>query len=328
MKKLYSLSSSVVVVALCAGLAGPWAGADERVISGNDRGVSASAVDSSRLIDVTFRKIPLNPFDDREPGALPDGGVAGLSFTLSKVRGVDVTTEAGRAAAKKMTVAKAREAGVDKVASALTNAEGKALFTGLHPGLYLVEESAPDTQHDYRLSDPRLIILPLGNPTGTEFEYDSVAVMKGRPSTPPETTIPPVPPKTTTPPVPPETTTPRTTSPKTTSPKTTTPGVPDEPTTRHRPPREGTPPDEGTWSGEGTRSGERVTHPDRPGVTTERGVQVLGEEPPEGGSGSESGSRSVNVLASTGASVLGLVGVGAVLIFAGLWLSRRRKGES
>ena len=326
MKKLYSLSSSVVVVALCAGLAGPWAGADERVISGNDRGVSASAVDSSRLIDVTFRKIPLNPFDDREPGALPDGGVAGLSFTLFRVRGVDVTTEVGRAAAKKLTVAKAREAGVDKVASELTNAEGKALFTGLHPGLYLVEESAPDTQHDYRLSDPRLIILPLGNPTGTEFEYDSVAVMKGRPSTPPETTIPPVPPRTTTPPVPPETTTPRTTSPKTTSPKTTTPGVSDEPTTRHRPPREGTPPDEGTWSGEGTRSGERVTHPDGPGVTTERGVQVLGEEPPEGGSGR--GSRSVNVLASTGASVLGLVGVGAVLIFAGLWLSRRRKGES
>ena len=322
MKKLYSLSSSVVVAALCAGLAGPWAGADERVISGNDRGVSASAVDSSRLIDVTFRKIPLNPFDDRAPGALPDGGVAGLSFTLSRVRGVDVTTEAGRAAAKKLTVAKAREAGVDKVASALTNAEGKALFTGLHPGLYLVEESAPDTQHDYRLSDPRLIILPLGNPAGTEFEYDSVAVMKGRPSTPPVTTVPPVPPKTTTPPVPPETTTP-----KTTSPKTTTPGVPDEPTTRHRPPREGTPPDEGTWSGEGTRSGERVTHPDGSGDTTaERGVQVLGEEPPEGGSGR--GSRSVNVLASTGASVLGLVGVGAVLIFAGLWLSRRRKGES
>ncbi|MCQ9676351.1 SpaA isopeptide-forming pilin-related protein [Corynebacterium sp. BF-R-2] len=322
MKKHYSLSSSVFVVALCAGLAGPVAAADERVISGNDRGVSASAVDSSRLIDVTFRKIPLNPFDDREPGALPDGGVAGLSFTLFKVRGVDVTTEAGRAAAKKMTVAKAREAGVDKVASELTNAEGKALFTGLHPGLYLVEESAPDTQHDYRLSDPRLIILPLGNPAGTEFEYDSVAVMKGRPSTPPETTIPPVPPKTTTPPVPPETTTPKTTTAKTTSPKvppeTTTRERPGESTTddRDRPPREGFPPR------------ERTTHPDGPGVTTERGVQVLGEEPPEGGSGSESGSRSVNVLASTGASVLGLVGVGAVLIFAGLWLSRRRKGES
>ncbi|MCQ9676353.1 hypothetical protein [Corynebacterium sp. BF-R-2] len=322
MKNYFSLSSSVFVVALCAGLAGPVAAADERVISGNDRGVSASAVDSSRLIDVTFRKIPLNPFDDREPGALPDGGVAGLSFTLFKVRGVDVTTEAGRAAAKKMTVAKSREAGVVKVASELTNAEGKALFTGLGPGLYLVEESAPDTQHDYRLSDPRLIILPLGNPAGTEFEYDSVAVMKGRPSTPPETTIPPVPPRTTTPPVPPETTTPKTTTVKTTSPKvppeTTTRERPGESTTddRDRPPREGFPP------------GRRTTHPDRPGVTTERGVQVLGEEPPEGGSGSESGSRSVNVLASTGASVLGLVGVGAVLIFAGLWLSRRRKGES
>ena len=191
MKKHYSFSSSVLAVALCAGLASPLAAADERVISGNDRDVNASAVDSSRSIDVTFRKIPLNPYDERDPESLPDGGVEGLTFTLSKVRGVDVTSEAGRAAAKKMTVGKSREAGVDKVASEQTNAEGKALFAGVHPGLYLVEESAPDSDHDYRLSDPRLIILPLGNPTGTEFEYDSVAVMKGRPSTPPETTTPP-----------------------------------------------------------------------------------------------------------------------------------------
>ena len=288
MKKHYSFSSSVLAVAVCAGLASPLAAADERVISGNDRDVNASAVDSSRSIDVTFRKIPLNPYDEREPNSLPDGGVEGLTFTLSKVRDVDVTTEAGRAAAKNMTVGKAHEAGVDEIASELTNSEGKALFAGLHPGLYLVEETAPDSDHDYRLSDPRLIILPLGNPTGTEFEYDSVAVMKGRPSTPPETTTPPAPPR--------------------------TPERPDEPTTPHRPPRENTPP------------GERTTHPDEPGETTERGVVVLGEEPPEDSSGS--GSRSTNVLASTGANVLGLVGFGAVLIFAGLWLSRRKRGES
>lgn len=290
MKKHYSLPTSVLAVALCAGLATPLATADERVIAGNDQDVNASTVDSSRSIDVTFRKIPLNPYDDRDPNALPDGGVEGLTFTLSKVRGVDVTSEAGRAAAKKMTVKKAREAGLDKVASENTDSEGKALFTGLHPGLYLVEESAPDSDHDYRLSDPRLIILPLGNPTGTEFEYDSVAVMKGRPSTPPETTVPPVPP--------------------------TTPEKPGEKTTPKRPPRETTPP------------GERTTHPDRPGSTTERDVEVLGQEPPEGGSGTGSRSHNSGVLASTGASVLGLIGFGAVLIIAGLWLSRRKKGES
>ena len=289
MKKHYSLSVSVLAVALCAGLASPLASADERVISGNDRDVNASAVDSSRSIDVTFRKIPLNPYDDRDPNALPDGGVEGLTFTLSKVKGIDVTAETGRAAAKKMTVKKAREAGLDKVASENTDSEGKALFTGLHPGLYLVEESAPDSDHDYRLSDPRLIILPLGNPTGTEFEYDSVAVMKGRPSTPPTppTTVPP-----------------------------TEPDTPGETTTPKRPPRENTPP------------GERTTHPDRPGSTTERDVEVLGQEPPEGGSGTGSRSHNSGVLASTGASVLGLIGFGAVLIVAGLWLSRRKKGES
>ncbi|WP_408928130.1 LPXTG cell wall anchor domain-containing protein [Corynebacterium tuberculostearicum] len=288
MKKHYSLPTSVLAVALCAGLATPLATADERVISGNDRDVNASTVDSSRSIDVTFRKIPLNPYDDRDPNALPDGGVEGLTFTLSKVKGIDVKTEDGRDAAKKMTVKKAREAGLDKVAFENTDSEGKALFTGLHPGLYLVEESAPDSEHDYRLSEPRLIILPLGNPTGTEFEYDSVAVMKGRPSTPP--TPPTVPP--------------------------TEPDTPGETTTPKRPPRENTPP------------GERTTHPDRPGSTAERDVEVLGQEPPEGGSGTGSRSHNSGVLASTGASVLGLIGFGAVLIIAGLWLSRRKKGES
>ena len=152
-----------------------------------------------------------------------------------------------------------------------------------------MEESAPDSEHDYRLSEPRLIILPLGNPTGTEFEYDSVAIMKGRPSTPPTppTTVPP-----------------------------TEPGTPGEKTTPKRPPRETTPP------------GERTTHPDRPGSTAERDVEVLGQEPPEGGSGTGSRSHNSGVLASTGASVLGLIGFGAVLIIAGLWLSRRKKGES
>lgn len=289
MKKHYSLPASVLAVALCAGLATPLATANERVISGNDQDVNASTVDSSRSIDVTFRKIPLNPYDDRDPNALPDGGVEGLTFTLSKVKGFDVTAETGRDAAKKMTVKKVREAGLDKVASENTDSEGKALFTGLHPGLYLVEESAPDSEHDYRLSDPRLIILPLGNPTGTEFEYDSVAVMKGRPSTPPSTppTVPP-----------------------------TEPDTPGKTTTPKRPPRENTPP------------GERTTHPDRPGSTTERDVEVLGQEPPEGGSGTGSRSHNSGVLASTGASVLGLIGFGAVLIIAGLWLSRRKKGES
>lgn len=113
--------------------------------------------------------------------------------------------------------------------------------------------------------------------------------MKGRPSTPPT-------PPTTVPP--------------------TEPGTPGEKTTPKRPPRETTPP------------GERTTHPDRPGSTAERDVEVLGQEPPEGGSGTGSRSHNSGVLASTGASVLGLIGFGAVLIIAGLWLSRRKKGES
>ena len=163
--------------------------ADAKVISGNDGGLIAEAVDTQRLMTLTVRKVAKNPYDDVPAGEKP-AAIAGAVFTLSRVNGVDVLTRAGRAEAKEFTLEKARENGVTEVAKRTTNGKGVAEFTDLKPGLYLLEESAPDGDYDYHLSSPKLVILPLGNVTGEEFDYENVIVTKSDNQVPPPDTPP------------------------------------------------------------------------------------------------------------------------------------------
>lgn len=197
--------------------------ADAKVISGNDGGLIAEAVDTQRLMTLTVRKVAKNPYDDVPAGEKP-AAIAGAVFTLSRVNGIDVLTRAGRAEAKEFTLEKARENGVTEVAKRTTNGKGVAEFTELKPGLYLLEESAPDGDYDYHLSSPKLVILPLGNVTGEEFDYENVIVTK------PDNQVPP-------PDTPPTTSTTSTTSTTTTSPNTPPPpGENPPPTTTPVPP--------------------------------------------------------------------------------------------
>ena len=163
--------------------------ADAKVISGNDGGLIAEAVDTQRLMTLTVRKVAKNPYDDVPAGEKP-AAIAGAVFTLSRVNGIDVLTRAGRAEAKEFTLEKARENGVTEVAKRTTNDKGVAEFTELKPGLYLLEESAPDGDYDYHLSSPKLVILPLGNVTGEEFDYENVIVTKSDNQVPPPDTPP------------------------------------------------------------------------------------------------------------------------------------------
>lgn len=163
--------------------------ADAKVISGNDGGLIAEAVDTQRLMTLTVRKVAKNPYDDVPAGEKP-AAIAGAVFTLSRVNGVDVLTRASRAEAKEFTLEKARENGVTEVAKRTTNGKGVAEFTELKPGLYLLEESAPDGDYDYHLSSPKLVILPLGNVTGEEFDYENVIVTKSDNQVPPPDTPP------------------------------------------------------------------------------------------------------------------------------------------
>ena len=205
--------------------------ADAKVISGNDGGLIAESVDTQRLMTLTVRKVAKNPYDDVPAGEKP-AAIAGAVFTLSRVNGIDVLTRVGRAEAKEFTLEKARENGVTEVAKRTTNGKGVAEFTDLKPGLYLLEESAPDGDYDYHLSSPKLVILPLGNVTGEEFDYENVIVTK------PDNQVPP-------PDTPPTTSTTATTT--TTSPSTPPPpgGSPTPETTPNTPPGD-TPTDGGS----------------------------------------------------------------------------------
>lgn len=176
-----------VAVAASLGLSAPLADANQRVISGNDKNLSADSMDAARSQTLNIKKLPRNPHDDPIPNAKPFGGVAGLTFRLSKVNGVDATTEAGRQAAKKYTAQRARHEGFSESREEKTNAKGVAVFSDLGPGLYLIEEFAPDDAHEWRLSSPQLVILPLGDVMGENYSYENVLVTKPEPAEPPTT---------------------------------------------------------------------------------------------------------------------------------------------
>lgn len=183
-------------------LAAPIAEAHERVITGNDKDLSAETMETGRAQTLKIRKLAPNPYDELLPGDKPFGGVEGLTFRLSKVQGLDVTTGAGREAAKRFDVARARQVGFSETREK-TDGKGLAVFDNLGPRLYFIEEFAQDDDHDWRLSSPRLALLPLGDVTGREFSYENVVVTKPEPSDTPPTTpgTPPTPDTPTTPPL-------------------------------------------------------------------------------------------------------------------------------
>lgn len=148
-----------------------------KVVSGNDRDIPAESVDTSRPMSLVVKKVATNPYDDVLAGQKPPA-VAGATFTLSRVSGIDVTTDDGRTRAKEMTLDRARAMGLTLVATSRTDEAGEVVFGDLAPGLYLLEESAPDSDHEYHVSRPQLIILPLGDVSGNEFTYDNVVVTK------------------------------------------------------------------------------------------------------------------------------------------------------
>ena len=254
--------------------------ADTRVVSGNDAGLVAESVDKHAQLTLTVRKVATNPYDDVPEGAKPSA-IAGAQFTLSRVEGIDVTTTAGREAAKGFSLDDVASHTLTNATTRTTDSEGVASFTNLVPGLYLLEEAAPDAEYNYHLSSPKLIILPLGSATGERFDYENVVVTKPEPARPPSTTT-----RTR----PPETATTRVTTPATTvsEPPITVPSTPPA-----------------------TASTVTTTPGRPPGTTT---VSTPGDKRRGGG------------LASTGANVLWLVGIAAILIIGGLALARRNNG--
>lgn len=92
--------------------------------------------------------------------------VAGATFTATRVPGLDLTTDAGRAEASTLTAADAiaRIGDAAPDVTRTTDASGLASLAPLGVGLYLVDETV--TPDGYASSDPFLVALPLTNPAG------------------------------------------------------------------------------------------------------------------------------------------------------------------
>lgn len=289
-------------------LAAPYAVADERPIVGACRQVTSPALlqDDGEPVSLTVQKTAGNPYDDSN--GKPLGSIQGIEFDLYKVEGLDLSTTQGLAAAQKLTVDQARGKGVVQLGSRVTRADGTVTFGGLRPGMYLVEETAPDNEHNYRTSAPFLVLLPTVDANCRTVNDATTVVVKGRGGSdegdPPPTTTPTRPSTPGTPGT--ETSTPSTGTPGTSTVRTTTPGTPGSGTTVTE-----------TDSTRVPSTGSTVT-------TTQR----------FGGSGSEgpgdSSTRNVfrdGPLASTGANVIWALIVGLVLIIGGVLLVRRSREE-
>ncbi|MDK8244680.1 SpaA isopeptide-forming pilin-related protein [Corynebacterium sp. UMB10321] len=278
--------------------------ADVRPISGNDANLNPASIDKNKPIQLLLKKQGTNPYDQVPAGQKPPA-IAGAKFTLSKVRGIDITSEQGRNVAKKTTLDDARSRGLDVIETKATNQRGEVMFDNLTPGLYLVEESAPDTKYEYHLSSPKLLILPLPDERGIRYEYENVLVMKWDKSygTPPPWE-----------PSEPPSTTPTKPGNTVTTTKTTT-STPPRVSTTIRTTYTTTPPN-------GTPTTVTTTVPSTIVTTKPNGVVTTVTHPravPE----KERGS-----LASTGANVLWAAGLGGLLIVLGLFLARRSKNET
>ena len=273
--------------------------ADARVVSGNDKNIPANSVDTTKPIFLVVKKNEPNPNDDIPAGAKPPA-IEGSIFVLSRVKGIDVTTEEGREGAKNLTMEDVRKRGLEDADRATTDAKGRVQFSYLKPGLYLLEEQAPDDDHEYHLSSPQLIILPLGDVSGERFTYDNVIVTKW--DTDPGLSPSPTP---------------------TPTPGSSTPATPTTPNTSGTTPRT-TKPSCSTVTTVTTpvKTTLTTTRPDGSTtvVTTRTSSVTTVTKPADNTRGGD--------LASTGANVLWAAGLGGLLILIGFVLARRSKNES
>ncbi|AQQ15469.1 Cna protein B-type domain protein [Corynebacterium glaucum] len=217
-----SAATAVMLLTVPGGIAD--ADAQSRPVSGNDGKISMQSVDRNRALSLKVTKAKGNLYDDTHEGELPEGRLEGVKFTLFIAPDIPVGTdadrdEASRARTKEEWDAVKRE----PVATQTTDSNGEVTFTNLAPGLYLLEELAPDAEHNYHTSAPQWIVLPLTDAYGTRFVYDNVMVVKPSPTTTPATPGVPSPPGAKETPAPPDTPPGKITTPIVTPPPATPP---------------------------------------------------------------------------------------------------------
>ena len=231
-----------------------------------------------------------NPFDEIPPGELPPGSLSGYTFTLKRVAGIDIRTRGGYDSALRLTEGEARDRGfTDPVLSRVSEEQGTVRFDGLPAGVYLIEVEQPAREGEkHEDIRPMLIILPATNEDGSWLHELSVKAKT-------EDDGGDVPPPTDIP------------DPRPTPTPTTTSTPTDTPAPRPTSTPTSTP----------DRPFDSITG--APGNTTSPGSGPSTDQP---------GKSTFRELAQTGASVLGIVAAGALLLLLGGYVMRRNnKGE-
>lgn len=150
---------------------------------GNVR-VSDSTIDTNAKGTLTiFKRANPNPTQDptgEVVNSAPGGALAGAGFTLYKVTNVDLSTNAGIAAASKLTVATAVKGDAVGGGEKTTDADGKASWSDLPVGAYILRETK--TPAGYSPAADSLVFVPMtrANATngGTQWLYDITAYPK------------------------------------------------------------------------------------------------------------------------------------------------------
>lgn len=153
--------------------------------------VSDSTIDKNATGTLTIFK-RANPDATQPPtgevvNPVPGDALAGAGFTLYKVDGADLSTNAGIAAASKLTVATAKQ-GAAFGTEQTTDADGKASWANLPVGVYILRETT--TPEGYSPAADSLIFIPMTreNATngGTQWLYDITAYPKNTSQQKPE----------------------------------------------------------------------------------------------------------------------------------------------
>lgn len=164
--------------ALCAaaGIALAPALAQAAPVTGDISHLNPAHVDASHPVTLTVMKDPAN--FDADPGP-----VEGITFSAIRIDCCDLTGYAGWNELRNVDPDTAPTQGTEF--TAVTDADGRAVFTDLEVGVWKVQEVSTDP--DAPRTEPFLVTLPAAQPDGSDWDYQVEVHPKAVTPTPPST---------------------------------------------------------------------------------------------------------------------------------------------
>ncbi|AKE40288.1 surface-anchored fimbrial subunit [Corynebacterium kutscheri] len=181
-----------VALALTLGVSTQAPTALARTITGDIADLKIEDIQCENEGSITVIKKPHGIYSGISLDKLPEGIISGSVFEVTRVSGIDLTTKEGWDRASSITLEEAKKQLENTTQKATTNREGRATFSGLTQGLYLVHEVGPAQKHrGFWSSQDMLVTVPTGGPSGWDCGVEIIT--KDRPNDPdipdPPTTV-------------------------------------------------------------------------------------------------------------------------------------------